>query len=73
MQLMAKILIFKIRRDNEIFLWAQRLWVGRLYEPKALGYISKFDGKKNSGIDGLMRDDAAFGRHSLIFSSNRLL
>ena len=36
------------------FLWAPRLWVGRRWEP-ILGYISKFDGIKVSGINGLKK------------------
>ena len=40
---------FKIRRDNEKkIIWAPRLGVGRRWEP-ILGYISKIEGKQNSG------------------------
>ena len=39
-----------IKKKN--FLGAPRLWVGRRWEP-ILGYISKFDGIKVSGINGL--------------------
>ena len=47
--------VFKKRRDQEKkFLWTPRLWVGRWWEP-ILGYISKFDGIKVSGINGLKK------------------
>ena len=40
---------FKLWRDNEKkFLWAPRLWVGRLCE-SILSSISKMNGKQNSG------------------------
>ena len=36
------------------FPWVPRLWVGRRQEPQPiLGYISKIDGKINSGHKGL--------------------
>ena len=37
------------------FPWAPRLWAGRRWEP-ILGYISKCDGKKVLGCNGLRTD-----------------
>ena len=51
----AKKIDSKIRRDHQKnFLWASRLWVGRRKEP-ILGYVSKNDEKKYSGIKGLTK------------------
>ena len=44
-------ILFKKKGSRKNFLWAPRLWVGRRWEP-ILGYISKNDGIKVSGING---------------------
>ena len=49
---LLKISFLKKEGIKKNFLWAPRLWVGRRWEP-ILGYISKFDGKKVSGSNGL--------------------
>ena len=67
---------FNLRSDyQKNFLWASRLWVGRQKEP-ILGYVSKNDENKNSGLKGLIRhqgESSSLDILFLMFSFNFLL
>ena len=51
---LSKFRFQKKKGPRKKFLWAPRLWVGIRWEP-ILGCISKFDGIKVSGINGLIK------------------